>query len=190
MFDPEGCCAVWDGRFQPLHRGHVAVMERILDRFDAPLVVMVIQSSVVPGGDAYTREADRHHAAARNPLTLWERCQMLDAVVEAEGWRERVRVLGILRPDLFWPQIQPFYPPRRFMILTGKDDYERAKAGFWAGLGETCATLDCAGLPAISASEVKANLRAGTGIESWLHPATHDYFRRIDGIERFRAAAV
>lgn len=190
MVDPDVCCAVWDGRFQPLHRGHVAVMGRVLEQCEAPLTVMVIQSSVAADGGAYTREVDRHHAAARNPLSLWERYQMLDAVIEAEGWRERVRVLGILRPDLFWPQVRAFYPPRRFMVLTGKDEYERSKAGFWAGLGETCVTIDGSGLPTISASEVKARLRSGVDIAPLLHPATLDYFRRIGGVERLRAAAL
>jgi cytidyltransferase-like protein len=51
--------AVYDGRFQPLHIGHVAVMKAIRKAFGDPLTVVIIGSLPTPSdGTAahYSRE--------------------------------------------------------------------------------------------------------------------------------------
>jgi nicotinamide mononucleotide adenylyltransferase len=182
--------AVWDGRFQPFHAGHVAVIRRILERYADPLVVMVIQSTIVASDDPYIQAVNRHHAPERNPLTFWERFQMISAALAAEGWKDRVTVLGILRPDLYWSIIRDFYPPDRYIVLTGKDEYERLKEQFWASLGETTRTINTADLPKVSASQVKASIKRGDGWLEMLHPATRDFFQQIDGVDRFAKARI
>jgi nicotinamide-nucleotide adenylyltransferase len=179
--------AVWDGRFQPLHRGHVAVMEAIIAQFDTDLVVLIIQSSEGMA-DTYGAEVNRHHKLSRNPLTFWERYRLIKLATRGLGCADRVSILGIPRPDLHWELARSFYPAPRFICLTGKDDYERQKALFWAQLGEETRTVDTAGIPRISATDVKTALKRGKGWEQWLPESTLAYFREIDGPARFKRA--
>lgn len=181
-------CAVWDGRFQPLHKGHVEFARAIIDYFDLPLVIMVIQSSESSSDDNYSKEVDRHHRLARNPLTLWERRVMLKLAIEEQGLSSRVEIVGIPRPDLFWSIASLFYPPNRFMCLSGKDDYERRKKTFWASLGERTKVVPTDGLTTVSASQVKAAIKEGGDWKSLIPRACHSYFVDINGLQRFAQA--
>lgn len=183
--DPSVEHAVWDGRFQPFHRGHLAVIRRILDVHPGPLVVMIIQSSTRDHDSAYSAQVDLHHQSHRNPLSLWERFCIVRMALDAAALAQRVTVLGILRPDLYWPVTQQFYPPNRFICLTGKDEYERAKVSFWRNLGERPVVIEVPGVEGISATELRRRMRDSEGWEELLAPGTADYFRQIGGIERF-----
>lgn len=190
MSSGETLHAVWDGRFQPPHRGHLAVIARILEQFDLPLVVLIIQSEEAASDDRYSQEVNRHHLAARNPLTLWERRRLLQLALADEVHGGRVEILGIPRPDLHWPLARSFYPARRFICLTGKDEYERRKATFWAGLGEETRLVDVSGIAAISATEVKEAIKCRGGWRDLLPTACLEYFEAIGGPARFAAAAL
>ena len=187
-FDRDQLYAVWDGRFQPFHLGHVAVIKAIVTQFDLPLVVMIIQSSEEAPNTDYTASVNAHHTLDRNPLTLWERYQMVNTVVAAEDLSDRVTVLGIPRPDTYWSIARSSYPQRRFICLTDKDDYERSKAVFWAKLGEETRVVKTEGLPEISGTMVKELIKSDAGWRELLHPSILDYFESIDGPARFCAA--
>jgi nicotinamide-nucleotide adenylyltransferase len=177
--------AVYDGRFQPFHIGHLAVVRSILSLFDCPVALMIIQSSTGQTSDDHAVRANVHHAPERNPLTLWERQQLINRVVAQENLSDRVTVVGIPRPDLFWAIARSFYPPNRFICVTDKDEYERSKAVFWARLGEECQVVPSAGLPHVSATLVKESIREGRSWQELLHPASIKYFEEIAGPERF-----
>lgn len=189
MIKPSSPTAVWDGRFQPLHVGHVAVIQAIIEQFDTDLAVMIIHSTEGER-DSYSAEVNRHHRRSRNPLTFWERYNLLRLALQPLPVAERITLLGIPRPDLFWEIASAFYPDRRFICLTGKDAYEKSKEVFWSGLGEETRVIDIRGLPTVSATEFKSALKAGNNWEQFLPPPCHDYFRTIDGPQRFCAADI
>lgn len=181
--------AVWDGRFQPLHRGHIAVIERIFTQFERDLTVMIIQSSE-GSRDEYGDEVNRHHQLSRNPLTYWERVRLLELSRARVPDGLKLRIQGIPRPDLYWDIAKPFYPPDRFLIVTGKDEYEQRKVHFWDRLGETTRLLDVSGIPKISATEVKTAIHTGQGWERFLPDGTLEFFREIGGPRRFAEANI
>ena len=180
--------AVWDGRFQPFHVGHLAVIGAICSQFELPVVVMIIQSEEVDSQDAYVEEVNRHHRAARNPLTLWERYNLITMALREEDFGRKVAVLGIPRPDLHWTCARSFYPSRRFICLTGKDEYENSKAKFWERLGESTRIVDISGIPRISATKVKELCKIGRGWESCIPESCIEYFNSIDAPRRFADA--
>lgn len=182
--------AVWDGRFQPFHVGHLAVIEAICRQFQRPVVVMVIQSEEVESQDDYVNEVNRHHRAARNPLTLWERYSLITMALANESFGSNVTVIGIPRPDLHWTCARSFYPHNRFICLTGKDEYENRKAGFWRSLGERTRIVDIDGIPRISATEVKQLCKEGRGWERYLPESCIEYFNAIDAPRRFAEAPI
>ena len=186
--DPNQLYAVWDGRFQPFHKGHLSVIRAILSQLGLPLVVMIIQSSEAPDAAGYSKEVNRHHKPDRNPLTAWERFIIISMALQAEGVIESVTLLGIPRPDLYWPLARSFYPPRRLICLTGKDAYEKSKEEFWCALGEATRTISILSVPSVSATDVKVAIRSGRGWEDLLPAACIEYFEAIDGPRRFREA--
>lgn len=180
--------AVWDGRFQPFQLGHVSVIKAILARFDVPLVIFIIQSTVERPDAPYTAQVNVHHSLDRNPLTLWERYEMIHAAIAADFPDRPVTVLGIPRPDVYWDIARNFYPRRRFICITDKDDYERSKARFWTALGERVEVVPVGDLPDVSSTRVKQLIKSNGNWRALLHPATLDYFERINGPARFREA--
>lgn len=71
------------GRFQPMHLGHLAVVERLAARHDE--VVLAIGSANV----SHTRV---------NPFTAGERIEMVAGALRERGLRDRVHVVPV--PDL------------------------------------------------------------------------------------------
>jgi nicotinamide-nucleotide adenylyltransferase len=184
---PDALHAVWDGRFQPFHLGHLAVIKAIREHFHVPLAVMIIHSTREEPTNAYTASVNVHHAPERNPLTWWERYHMITTVLRAERLDD-VSVVGIPRPDTHWHIARHFYPTRHFICITDKDDYERSKATFWASLGEEVRVLPAAGLPHISGTMVKERIKRGGDWRSLIHPSIVDYFAAIGAPERFEKA--
>jgi cytidyltransferase-like protein len=183
--------AVYDGRFQPLHIGHVAVMKAIRKAFGDPLTVVIIGSlpNLSDGAAAdYSREVDKHHAPARNPLTWFERYTLLSFAIAGEPELAGTSIIGVPRPDLYWQIARHFYPDNRYICVTDKDDYERAKVEFWTSLGEQTRVIPSAGITKISATEVKFAMKSGRDYVKYLPPQCLDYFQKIDGPSRFMNA--
>lgn len=181
--------AVWDGRFQPFHKGHMAVIEAIISQFHTHLVLMIIQSSS-GGTNEYQKHVSGHHDPKRNPLTFWERYNLIKLALDASDVKDHVTILGIPRPDLHWSTIEPLYPDKRFICLTQKDDYERKKAKFWAALGETTRIVDTSKIDKISATALKTAIKTDQDWRCFLPEACIDYFLEIDGIRRFKDANI
>jgi nicotinamide-nucleotide adenylyltransferase len=97
------------GRFQPLHKGHVAVIRAALD--DADEVTVVIGSS----------EAE---PSWKDPFSVAERTMMLRAAFPAETADGSLRVVAV--PDLFDPprwveSVTQLVPG--FDLVVGNDDW-------------------------------------------------------------------
>jgi nicotinic acid mononucleotide adenylyltransferase len=176
--------AVWDGRFQPPHVGHIEVIKAIISQFECQLAIMIIQSSedII---DEYSKEVNKHHQLSRNPLTFWERYNLLDLAIKELPCEADIKLIGIPRPDLFWEIAKPMYPDQRFICLTDKDDYEKAKVAFWASLGESTRIVDISKIPKVSATEFKLALKQGHDWERFIPKASLDYFTEINGPQRF-----
>jgi nicotinamide mononucleotide adenylyltransferase len=181
--------AVYDGRFQPFHIGHLAFIERIHIETGLPVAVMVIHSTLSAEATGYSSIADQHHRPEKNPLTAWERVSLINQAITHAGFSFVSGILAIPRPDLHWPLARAFYPTERVICLSGKDDYERQKEVFWASLEEKTLVIDTDGLPKVSSTAVKQMMRNG---EDWSHlipEGGRAYFTQIDGYQRLRVAS-
>ncbi len=79
--------ALFPGRFQPFHKGHLSVVEELLREYDE--VVIVIGSAQ----EGFT---------CRNPFTAGERLEMIDDVLRSQGFgRDRYWLIPV--PDLYKP---------------------------------------------------------------------------------------
>jgi len=99
--------ALFPGRFQPFHLGHLNVVRELLKEFDE--LVIVIGSAQ----EGFT---------CRNPFTAGERIEMIDATLRGEGF-SRDRYWLIPAPDLHRPLAWTTYilsmVPRVDVVVSG-----------------------------------------------------------------------
>ncbi|MEV4230500.1 hypothetical protein AB0J81_26085 [Streptomyces bobili] len=167
--------------------GHFQTLKRMAS-LRYPLVVAVIAAEGREGQGAYGRMAAQAGAASSNPLTVWERTEMINLALASEPWARSVRTIGAPRPDLNWLLTTTFYPRPRVIYLTDRDQFEVAKLCRYRSLDEKVVVVGVTDLPAMSATEVRRRIAAGEDWQSLMHPATIDYFREIDGPARFGGA--
>ena len=170
---------VWEGRFQPIHRGHVAYVGELLRR--APAVTIVVVANELSHGRSpvpdFSRMVDAHHAAERNPWPLWLRHRMVVETLRAEYPEAvgagRVQVVAGHRLDLDWDLYRrQLLPADRAFAVPLRDAFEDAKAAAWRSLGERVERVDVAHLPEVSGALVRERLATGGGLDEVLLPAT------------------
>jgi nicotinamide-nucleotide adenylyltransferase len=100
--------ALFIGRFQPIHEGHLSAIKEILSRYDE--VAIIIGSS-------------QENLTGRNPLTAGERIEMIYAVLKANGFSDRAYVIPV--PDTpesgLWPARVLSYAPKVDAVFTAND---------------------------------------------------------------------
>ena len=170
---------IWEGRFQPVHLGHIAYVRHLLTD-GRPVWIYLVGNetsadapelqSPVPN---FTAIVDEHHRPGKNPLPFWLRYQLLVGTLRAEfGDRSDLFVWGGRRMDLHWPFTRAALPPRRSFLLSKKDDFEDAKAAAWAALGERVERIEDLDGPGFRATDFRAALSNGAPIDEFLSPHT------------------
>ncbi|MFA5246788.1 MAG: nicotinamide-nucleotide adenylyltransferase [Candidatus Micrarchaeia archaeon] len=100
--------ALFIGRFQPIHCGHLSALREILSQYDE--VAIIIGSS-------------QENLTGRNPLTAGERIEMIYSVLKANGFAERAYVIPV--PDTpesgLWSARVLSYAPKVDAIFTAND---------------------------------------------------------------------
>jgi cytidyltransferase-like protein len=168
---------VWEGRFQPIHRGHVAYLQE-LSKLAPRIIVVVLNNelSTDPGrtsvAPSFSAVVDGHHTAERNPWPLWLRHRLVLETVRAEMPDCDVTVLAGHRLDLDWPFYTGLLPPNRFFATPMRDDFEDAKAETWQALGEHVRRIDVSHLPTISGTLVRERLDNRGRLDDLLCPST------------------
>ncbi|MFF0824166.1 hypothetical protein ACFYUR_27645 [Micromonospora haikouensis] len=177
--------AVWSGRFQPLHVGHLAVLRHSLTVLPLPHVAVLTTYFGWRAEGDYGAAADDAYAPARNPLTVWERFSLMRLALAGEGMADRVALIVAPRHDLDWPTVAQFYPPRRVICLTAKDAFEAAKETVWRSRGERVHVFAELGPhEVLTTSTIRGEVAAGADWRAFLPAACHSYFAEIDGPRR------
>jgi len=171
--------AVWEGRFQPIHLGHLAYIGELLKRAERVWIVMVnnetqtdrpYDKSPVPD---FTQCVDQHHIPEKNPLPFWIRYLLLTETIKSEfGYDAPVTVMGGHRLDLDWKFYTTALPPNRVFLTPVRDAFEDVKAKAWSDLGEKNERIDISELPVISATDVRNSVKHNRDITGLLHKKT------------------
>ncbi len=186
MIHQDGVRAVWVGRFQPVHLGHLEVLSRSLATLDMPHVAVLPfgldRSQMEPQSD-YKRHLADAYLVDLNPLTVWERFALMRLALLELDAPNRVAILVAPHHESQPNVVEDFFPPRRLICVTNKDAFERAKAEYWRERGEEVFVLELP-FPILSNTEIRQRVRAGDDWRSFLPATTHDYFLDIDGPRR------
>lgn len=143
------------GRFQPVHRDHLALFGLALASHHR-LVVAVTNPD--PAARRAENVARHRHTDQANPFSYYERVLLLAAALDAAGWGERAVVVpfDLTRPE-HWTHYVPAEAVQHVRTL---GPWEAEKADRLA------ATYPVVRVPAdtatgLAATEVRATLRAG-----------------------------
>ncbi|MFG1779955.1 hypothetical protein ACGFIG_26435 [Micromonospora sp. NPDC049048] len=176
--------AVWTGRFQPPHVGHLAVLRHSLAALPLPHVVVLTTHFGWRSTDEYGGLAAEAYDPARNPLTIWERFALMRLLLAGEGLSEQVALLLAPRHDLDWPSVAQIYPPRRLICLTAKDQFEAAKKALWRSRGERVRVFDDLATDVLTTTAIRAKVAAGTDWRRFIPLPCHSFFAEINGPRR------
>jgi hypothetical protein len=184
---------VWEGRFQPIHLGHLAYIRELLNYGERVWLYVVanetshdlgLTSDRLPVPE-FTAVVDPHHRPEKNPLPYWLRYLLVVETVRAEFGGGAVVVGGGRRLDLAWDLYKKIMPPDRVFITPDRDDFEDVKAAAWRRLLERNFRIDVGHLPKVSATMIRDRVRAGEPVEHLLADRTrelleeHGYFNRL-----------
>lgn len=184
---------VWEGRFQPIHLGHLSYVDRLL-KYGRHVWIWVVANEqsddVVPDRSAlpvpfFTDAVDPHHRPEKNILPFWLRYRLVVETIREEFSDAPITVCGGRRLDLAWDLYQKILPPERAFLTPSRDSFEDVKARAWAELGEKCERIDVSDLPQVSATMVRERISEGRSISGLLAPYTiyllrkHGYLSKL-----------
>ncbi len=165
--------AIYVGRFQPVHWGHVRVIEWSLERFDELIVV------VGSAQDSYS---------LKNPFTAGERVEMLERVLRWLGIDEsRYRIVPVqdIAMNFVWV--------RYLVMLLPRFDYAVARnplvTSLFSDYGIRVVTPPFFERERYNATRVRELMLNGGEWERLVPPPVADYIKQINGVERLRRIA-
>lgn len=161
--------ALYIGRFQPFHLGHLSVVKKTIQECDQLII------GIGSAEDNYQPE---------NPFTAGERFEMIDRVLRAEGIAAEkyaiVPVRNINNYELWCDHVEQLVPYFD-AIYTGSSIVKK--------LFEDQAkhpVKDVAFEHDISATEVRRRIKEGEDWQSMVHPKVAEFVEVIGGVERVR----
>jgi hypothetical protein len=171
---------VWEGRYQPIHRGHLAYISTLLEHAEHLWLFVVLNETSQEAGfrleelpvPEFTRHVDPHHVPEKNPLPFWLRYRLVTETIRDEFPDAPITVWGGRRLDLAWPLYAKSLPPERIFLTPLRDSFEDVKAAAWAALGEEVLRVDVSHLPDISATATREALKSGAPLDQFLAPRT------------------
>jgi len=178
--------AVWVGRVQPFHLGHLEILRRSLRSQECPHVNGIVchDDAVLDDGSA------SKHTRCYNPFTPWERYIMVRTCLTELGFQSRVESVFI--PYLWpsdWGRTKLYLPDRFVMCTTNKDREDSAKVEAWDALGWRSLVIDMSDVDVLSSTTFRHAVLDGRDWREFVHESIHDYFASIDGPARFLRSA-
>jgi hypothetical protein len=183
---------IWEGRFQPIHRGHISYIDLLL-RYRKKLWIFVVanerSTDVISNPSAlpvinFTETVDLHHEPEKNPLPFWLRYKLVVSTLSAEFPEAPITVWGGRRLDLQWELYDRLFPPNRVFITPERDEFEDAKAAAWNQLGESVIRVDISKLPKISATQIRTRMKEGLSVDDLMSPVTIEVLKETGYLEK------
>ncbi|MGC8983256.1 MAG: nicotinamide-nucleotide adenylyltransferase [Desulfurococcaceae archaeon] len=157
--------ALFIGRFQPFHNGHLHSVEHILERFDEVVVVVA---------------AAQYSYTIDNPFTAGERIEMIKAGLG--GLYERAYVVPVdnVPSNYEWPRHVMSYVPRATTVYSNNKLVKMLFESYGVEVRETPV------LPGVSGTLVRRLMAEGGNWEQLVPPGVARVIKEIRGVERVR----
>jgi len=162
--------ALFPGRFQPFHKGHLNVVKDLLREYDE--VVILIGSAQ----EGFT---------CRNPFTAGERLEMIDKTLRGEGF-SRDQYWLIPAPDLHKPLAWTTYilglTPRVNVVVTGNPHVKF----IFEWMGFMVLEPKPYDPSRFNGTYIRRTICMDGDWESLVPPIVAEYIREIDGVNRVK----
>ncbi|MFC1655759.1 nicotinamide-nucleotide adenylyltransferase [Patescibacteria group bacterium] len=162
--------ALFVGRFQPFHLGHLSVIKNILQSEDRVIIV--------------TGSAEENHKP-ENPFTAGERFQMIETALLAEGIKhDQFTIIPIRNVENFilWTAHVDQYIPPVYKVYTGSQIVKELYLSY--GKYEI---QDIEMVSGISGSRIREKmLKSDSSWGEWVHPEVVKLIKEWKGEERMQ----
>ena len=178
---------IWEGRFSPVHNGHLSVIEHIASLCEFLWIVVVenkignISKSPVP---FFTEVVNKHHVPQKNLFPLWLRVQMLQKALKDRLQDQSILVSFGPRLDLAWDFYREALPSKRTFAVPFRDDFDDLKEKAWTTLGEEVCRIRCLEFSSISATQVRSYLAENKALDTLLPKSVEKMIREFLDNER------
>ncbi|MEM1789519.1 MAG: nicotinamide-nucleotide adenylyltransferase [Candidatus Nezhaarchaeales archaeon] len=157
--------ALFIGRFQPFHNGHLYSINHILERFDELIIVVA---------------AAQYSFTMDNPFTAGERIEMIRAGLE--NTYERVYIVPVdnVPSNYEWPRHVLSYTPRAQVVYSNNELVRLLFRSYGLEVRETPL------LPGVSGTIVRRMIAEGGEWERLVPAGTAVVIKEVNGVERMR----
>lgn len=165
--------ALFIGRFQPFHKGHLYAVKRILEEAEELVIVV--------GSAQMSHELE-------NPFTAGERIEMIRRALDAEGI-ERGRYMLIPISDApahtIWVSMVASQTPRFDVVYTNQPLTKR----LMLEAGYEVRSIELFERERYEATEIRRRILSGEDWEELVPEEVYSYVLEIDGVGRIRDLA-
>jgi nicotinic acid mononucleotide adenylyltransferase len=178
--------AVWVGRFQPTHLGHLQILTESLRVVHLPHVVVLpydFRAVALPHDNEYLVAAQNAYRPDANPLTVWERLRLMSLALSSLPDGDRVFPVAAPHHESRPGIVDEFFPANRLICVTDKDAFEGAKASYWRRRAEEVRVIPI-GRDVLTTTMVRRLIVEGADWRSFMPETAHSYFDAIDGPRR------
>ena len=164
--------ALYVGRFQPFHLGHLKVLKKVLDEY-AELIILV--------GSA------QHSHTVQNPFTAGERIQMIAETLDEEKVSQRVHVIpldDIHRHSVWVSYVESLIPP--FDVVFSNEPITNR---LFKEAGLEVKEIELMEREKWSGTEIRRRIAHDESWEELVPPAVARTIIKIDGVARIRELA-
>ncbi|MFQ6127656.1 MAG: nicotinamide-nucleotide adenylyltransferase [Thermoplasmata archaeon] len=159
------------GRFQPFHRGHLAMVKRILEEHN---------------GITFGVGSSQFKDTQKNPFSFEERARMIRSAMEREGFEDYdIVAIRDLNDDELWVKQVKELIPNLFLIYSN----DPLTVRLFRERGFDVRVMPLVERNSLSGTKVRKRILDNTNWEEFVPPPVRDILVEIEGPERIRRLA-
>ncbi len=177
---------IFTGRFQPLHKAHISLLEEFRKKHPNDLLLICIIRQSINDCDQLLRNefalvSKSKQKPINNPIPNWERYELLHLAIRNDDiLKDNTEIIFRDRSDIDWESSVRDLPTDRIWILPNyqKEKFDVEKYNYYKSKNEIIELVDVPISNQTSASNIRDNLRSGIDDFSFLPSVCVDYFKK------------